>query len=80
MPWLAAGMKGHHLAFSLQQMGSLGNNVAIQLSSALVMKARVKMHSWLHMLASPAYVSRKRHGMQQGSFCRQAQRAHELSA
>ena len=36
----AAGAKGHHLAFSLQQMGSLGNNVAIQLSSALVMKAR----------------------------------------
>ena len=35
----AAGAKGHHLAFSLQQMGSLGNNVAIQLSSALVMKA-----------------------------------------
>jgi hypothetical protein len=40
MWWLAAaGAKGHHLAFSLQQMGSLGNNVAIQLSSALVMKA-----------------------------------------
>lgn len=34
------GMKGHHLVFSLQQMGSLGNNVAIQLSSALVMKVR----------------------------------------
>lgn len=31
-------MPGYHLAFIAQQLGSLGNNVAIQLSSALVMK------------------------------------------